>query len=122
MDPCFLRDRWYIYDYFEGTYETDLTRFPSWGTVLDWLLAAGFEHVAWQPVEQIQEHKVGRAIFADPFLQKDACSQLALLSDEAYAAGLQRIEAALAAAGAQGETLTFATDLLLTMLTGWVGA
>ena len=122
MDPRFLRDRWYIYDYFEGTYETDLVRFPSWGTVLDWLLAAGFERAAWQPVEQIREHKVGRAIFADPFLQKDACSQLALLSDEAYAAGLQRMEAALAAAALEGETLTFSTDLLLAMLTGWVGA
>jgi SAM-dependent methyltransferase len=121
-DPRFLRDRWYIYDYFEGTYETDLARFPSWGTVLDWLVAAGFERIEWQPVEQIRDHKVGRAILADPFLRKDACSQLALLSDEAYAAGLERIEAALAAAGAQGETLTFSTDLLLAMITGWVGA
>ncbi len=122
MDPRRLRNRWYVYDYFEGTHETDLARFPSWGTVLDWLVAAGFERVEWQPVEQILDQKMGRAILADPFVQKHACSQLALLSDEAYAAGLERIEAAVAAAEVQGETLTFHTDLLLAMLTGRVGA
>jgi ubiquinone/menaquinone biosynthesis C-methylase UbiE len=122
MDPRRLRDRWYVYDYFEGTYETDLARFPSWGMVLDWLVAAGFERVEWKPVEQILDQKMGRAIFADLFVQKHACSQLALLSDEAYAAGLERIEAALVAAEARGETLTFHTDLLLAMLTSRVGA
>ena len=120
MDLRLLRNRWYLYDYFEGTYETDLLRFPSWQAVRDWMAASGLERLELQPVERILDDKAGRAIFADPFLQKDACSQLALLTDEAYAAGLKRIEAALAAAEAAGETLTFPTDLLLDMLVGWV--
>ena len=120
MDLHTRRHDWYIYDYFEGTLETDLARFPSWGTVYDWMVAAGFERILWQPVEQIHDPKVGRAVLDDPFLQKDACSQLTLLSDEEYAAGLRRIEAALVEAGRDGRTLTFQSDITNAMLVGWI--
>lgn len=122
MDPRAHRHRWYIYDYFPGTYETDLDRFPSWGTISDWMIEAGFERLEWRLVEQIQDHKIGRGVFSDPFLQKDACSQLSLLSDEAYAAGLRRIATALAESEARGQSLTFPTDLWQAMLVGRVGA
>lgn len=120
MDPRTLLRRWYIYDYFEGTYDTDLARFPSWGTVADWMVVAGFKKLEWQPVERILDQKRGSAILADPFLLKDSCSQLALLTDEAYAAGLGRMETALAAAEAAGKVLTFPVDLILSMLVGWI--
>ena len=29
MNPHDGRDRWFLYDYFPGTYETDLSRYPS---------------------------------------------------------------------------------------------
>lgn len=119
-DPRSMHGRWYVYDYFPGTYETDLARFPSWGTVLDWMADAGFQRVQWQPVDRVVEHKVGRQVLDDHFLQKDACSQLSLLSDEDYAAGLRHIQAALDAAEAAGETVTFAVDLLLALVIGWV--
>jgi ubiquinone/menaquinone biosynthesis C-methylase UbiE len=120
MDPRRHRHHWYIYDYFVGTYETDLDRFPSWGTVMDWMLEAGFERIEWRPVEQIEDQKVDREVLSDPFLHKDACSQLTLLSDEAYADGLHRITAALAESEAEGTSITFATDLWLAMLVGRV--
>ncbi|MGC9333029.1 MAG: hypothetical protein ACP5JJ_02705, partial [Anaerolineae bacterium] len=119
-DPRSMHGRWYVYDYFTGTYETDLARFPSWGTVLDWMADAGFQRVQWQPIDRVFAHKVGRAVLDDHFLQKDACSQLSLLSDEEYAAGLRRIHAALDAAEAAGETVTFAVDLLMALVIGWV--
>ena len=121
MDPRAHRHRWYVYDYFAGTYETDLDRFPSWGTVTDWMVEAGFEQIEWQIVDRIQDDKVGRGIFSDPFLQKDACSQLALLTDKAYAAGLRRIATAVAEAEAGGAPIPFATDLSQAMLAGRVG-
>lgn len=117
-DPRRDPDRWYVYEYFAGTYETDLARFPSWDTVREWMAEAGFRRLAWQPVEEIHDPKVGRAVLSDPFLEKDSTSQLALLSDEAYATGLRRIEAALAAAEAAGETLTFAAHLTVGMISG----
>ncbi|MGD8904187.1 MAG: class I SAM-dependent methyltransferase [Anaerolineae bacterium] len=121
-DPRAHRHGWYIYDYFPGTYETDLDRFPSWGMAADWMIEAGFEQIEWRLVERIEDHKLDRGIYADPFLQKDACSQLALLSDEAYAAGLRRIATALAEAEARGESITFPTDLWQAMLVGRIGA
>ena len=118
-DPHTLAGQWYLYDYFQGTLDTDLARFPSWGTVLDWMLTAGLVRAEWQMVRHIHDPKVGRAVLNDPFLQKNACSQLALLSDEAYSAGLRKIEAALQRVQASGETLTFPTDILVGMLVGW---
>ena len=107
---------WYVYDYFERVYETDLARFPSWGAVLDWMTAASFERVEWKLVERIQEPKVGRALLDDPFLAKQASSQLALLSDEAYKAGLRRIRAAIQAAETAGERLIFPVDIPIGIL------
>ncbi len=65
--------------------------------------------------------RAGRAVLADPFLRQDAVSQLALLSAEAYAAGLRRIEGALAEAEEAGEVLVFPDDLSLAMLTAYKG-
>ena len=117
-DPHGRREEWYIYDVFEGTYQTDLVRFPTWDGIKNWMTASGFPQVQKRVVERIVDHKVGREVLEDPFLQKHACSQLALLSDEAYAAGLGRIEAALANAEAAGETLIFPTNILLAMIVG----
>lgn len=120
MDPRQQRDRWYVYRYFEGVWETDLRRFPSWGTILDWMVAEGFEAVTCREVQRIVGHKIGQKLLDDPFLRKDACSQLTLLSEQAYAAGLRRIETALAQAEAAGQVLVFPVDLSLALLTGQV--
>ena len=114
MDPHRRRGNWYIYDYFAGSYETDLVRFPSWEVVLDWLNTAGFTRLTRQPVEHILDPQRGRAVFADPFLRKSAVSQLALLSDTAYAAGLRRMEAAIA----ENEDTIFPVDILTEMVWG----
>ncbi|MFH1635925.1 MAG: class I SAM-dependent methyltransferase [Chloroflexota bacterium] len=116
--PQDRRNRWFVYDYFDGTFETDLSRFQTWGTVTDWMILAGFEQIQWQPVQRISNHKYGREVLNDPFLQKDAVSQLALLSDQAYAEGMQRIEADLSDAEARGETLVFAAEFRLDILIG----
>lgn len=116
MDPRQHRDRYYVYDYFDGTFERDLDRFPSWGTVLDWMIDANFERIEWRMAERIIDHKLGRAVLDDPFLKKNAASQLTLLSDEAYAAGLARIRQAIAA----NRMTSFPVDLALRMIVGYV--
>jgi ubiquinone/menaquinone biosynthesis C-methylase UbiE len=120
MDPHAGRDRWYLYDYFVGTYETDSCRFSSGGTVVDWMIAAGFAHIDWRVVEHLTGQHVGRAVLADPILQKHGTSQLVLLTDEAYAAGMSRIRTALDEADATGKTLIFPVDISLTMVAGRV--
>ncbi len=113
MDPQAGRDRWYVYDYFPGTLETDLRRFPSAGTLVDWVKAAGFERATWLTAEHIANVQRGRAVLDDPFLQKHGTSQLALLSEAAYQAGLARLRQALDAAAAAGEVMEFESDLWL---------
>jgi SAM-dependent methyltransferase len=119
MDPHSGRDTWYIYDYFEGTRECDLERFPSGGMLLDGMIQAGFTRATWQPVEHIVDNHVGRAAFESHFLQKHGSSQLTLLSDEAYAAGIAKMEAAIAAAEAAGEQAVFPADIMLNMVVGY---
>lgn len=120
MEPRGHAGRSYIYRHFEGAYETDLNRFPSWGEVLDWIVDEGFEGVECRQVERILERKIGREVLDDPYLRRDACSQLALLADEAYVAGLRRIEAVVRQAESAGERAVFVTDIPIAMLTGQV--
>jgi ubiquinone/menaquinone biosynthesis C-methylase UbiE len=117
-DPHRRRNAWYVHDYFAGTYETDLQRFPSWRDVQQWMIAVGFRDVESREVERISDTKIGRDVLHDPYLQKNACSQLALLTDDAYASGVQRIQAALAAAEAREETIVFPAELSVEMMTG----
>jgi hypothetical protein len=118
MDPHGREASWYAYRYFEGAYETDLARFPSWAEVEAWMAEEGLRDVSRRIVDHYGGTHAGRAVLADPFLRKDASSQLALLSEAAYRDGLRRIEAALAEAEARGETLMFAVDTDLALIEG----
>lgn len=111
MDPRGHRDDWYIYRYFPGTFEIDLERFPSWETILDWIAELGFHDITQRLVEHIHDPKTGTAVLDDPYLRKDAVSQLALLSDEAYQEGLERIQNALTSGERSGETVVFPCDI-----------
>ncbi len=111
---------WYLYQYFEGTLETDLRRFPAIETISNWMAAAGFQEVAWQPVETIRANQTGRLVLEDPFLDKKSTSQLTLLSQETYQAGLQKIKDALNRAELAHENILFPVNLSIAMVTGQV--
>ncbi len=115
MDPRQHRAKWYVYDYFDGAYERDLDRFPSWERVLDWALEAGFTETRLGLVEWIRDDKVGRQVLDDPYLDKNAASQLALLTDQEYAAGLDRLYATLALAEKSGQPPLFPVEIRLQM-------
>lgn len=111
-------DRWYAYDYFDTLYATDLARFPPREALAGWMSTEGFGRAELQLVERIQNLHYGRDVLDDPFLGKNSCSQLALLSDDTYQAGLTKISNALRVAESRGETLTFCTQLIIHMLVG----
>ncbi len=118
LDPSDPRNRWFLYEYFEGTLEADRARYPSVQAILGWMAAAGFERVTHQTAEHIRNDLIGRAVLRDPFLEKQGTSQLMLLSEAAYAAGRARLEAAVRAAEETGEGLIFRVDLRLVLVTG----
>jgi ubiquinone/menaquinone biosynthesis C-methylase UbiE len=110
IDPHSIQ-HWYVYEYFDGTRETDLKRFAKIKTVKQWMRDSGFKNIETGIVERIDDPKIGRDILSDHFLQKHSTSQLALLSDEAYTAGLRKIEAAIARAESKNEEIGFAAEL-----------
>ena len=119
MDPRECRNDYYVYDYFEGTYETDLDRFPSVAEQEAMLRRAGFQQVKSPVVHRIEDHLSGEAVFDSYFLRKDACSQLILLSDKAYQAGLARIRLKIAEGESRGEDVVFRTHLKNRMCYGF---
>ena len=120
MDPRIHRHDWYVYDYFDGVYENELRRFPAWEQEQAWMAQCGFERVELKLVDEMGKPKHGRDVLEDLFLEKNATSQLILLTDQAYAAGLERIRGALENAEAMGKTLIFRNTIRIQMLTGWV--
>ena len=68
-DPRLCSDRKWEYQYFPETHAADLARFPSWGTIADWMIAAGFAELSLRPVERIFDPKVGREMLDNPWLQ-----------------------------------------------------
>ena len=112
-------DSWYIYNYFEGVYDTDLRRYPSGRSVMDWMKADGFQNISAQEVEKIVNIHVGDGVFNDPFIKQNATSQLALLSAEKYQLGLKRIREALEQARAGNERIVFRSQISVKMFLGY---
>jgi len=114
-DPHSGDDSWYVHDYFQGVLETDFRRFPSRRTILNWMEEEGFQNIASKHVEHICDIYLGKDVLNDPFLRKNSCSQLALLSDEAYQAGIEKIKGAIA----RERQITFRNELFIKMFTGF---
>ena len=106
-DPRASDDRIWYYPYFPETYEIDLCRYPSYESMQEWMTAAGFRQLAWQVAQHLSDPQHGRQILSNPFLQKHHSSQLALLSEEAYQAGIRRIMAVIEEAESRGEMAVF---------------
>ncbi|MCB0155368.1 MAG: class I SAM-dependent methyltransferase [Anaerolineae bacterium] len=119
IDPREAGQSWPVYDYFEGTYETDLARFPAVAEQEAWLGQAGFQQISSPVVQRIESELHGAAIFEDYYLRKESNSQLILLSDEAYQAGLKRMRDHLKRAEAARETVIFRTVLINRMCHGF---
>lgn len=111
--------QWYIYDYFDTVYDTDLRRYPSGNSLLTMMQAEGFSKPSLQVVEHIKNIHVGEAVLKDPFLKHNATSQLALLDEDDYQSGLMRIKQALADAKERNERITFRSEILVKMLLGY---
>jgi len=117
MDPHVRQDHWFIYEYFPGTYETDLKRYPSFAAIKDWMISAGFKDIQSRIGERVIHNRYGRDVLA---LSQNDTSQLTLLSKEAYQEGISRIKKALREAEEAGEILIFQVDISLVMITGRV--
>jgi SAM-dependent methyltransferase len=120
LDPSVGRDRWSIYDYFPQTRPVDLARFPATSVLRTHLASAGFVDCRTDLAERILQAVPAREALERDLLARHVTSQLALLTDEQYQAGLTRIRADAAAAEAHGRTLPLISDLYLYATSGTV--
>jgi SAM-dependent methyltransferase len=120
MDPQTEQDRWYLYDYFPGTRESDLARYPSGEAILRWMAEAGFTGCEHSLAARLVHNFVGLEVLDDPVLHKDGTSQLSLLTEQAFQEGMARIQDSLRLAERQGRTAVFRMDIALPMVVGFV--
>lgn len=118
-DPHEGPSHWYIYDYFDTVYDTDLRRYPSGSSLINWMEQDGFHTISEQTVENIRNIHVGDAVLKDPFLKHNATSQLALLDDATYQTGMERIQQALEDAKEKNERIIFRSEINVKMFLGY---
>jgi|SRR5579864_707294 len=99
LDPHEPEMNWYLYDYFPGLREIDLTRFVPHKKIVSMMTEAGFHNAFARPAERIQRTYLGEEVLADPFLDRASTSQLQLISEEAYRQGKEAIISRLRSAG-----------------------
>lgn len=105
---------WYVYDVFPGVREVDAARFPHWELVEEAMQTLGFEQVSRRVVQVVDICWRGEEVFQDPYLAKQATSQLAMLTDAAYQEGLQRLRERIR----QQPDACFRTRLSMVMVVG----
>jgi ubiquinone/menaquinone biosynthesis C-methylase UbiE len=113
LDPHTGLDRWSIYDYFESAFETDRRRYSAASRIREWMYAADFVDCVTREAQHLPARLAARTAIEQGRLAKDATSQLALLTDEQYQRGMNRIHRDIESAEARGTSLFLGADLRL---------
>ncbi len=120
LDPHNGKDRWWIYDWFEPVLAIDRARYRPTAEIRAAMTAAGFARAETGLVQHIPARRSFRAIEAQGRLAKASTSQLTVLSDAEYDAGMARLRAEAERREALGEKLVLEADLRLFATTGWI--
>ena len=107
-DPHAERDSWWVYDYFPETLSIDRDRFARVRTLRGEMTLAGFSWSESFQTDRIEAVQPATEALASGIVDRAYTSQLTVLSDEEFDAGLARMKAANAA----GE-LQLVTDFYL---------
>ena len=91
LDPHRGDDEWWVYDYFPGALRADLLRYPSTPMILDLLRAAGFREPATEAAQHFSGEIPFEAAREKGFLDRRSTSQLMVIGDDDYEAGLRRL-------------------------------
>jgi len=113
LDPHTGVDRWYIYEYFEPVVEIDKRRYPASSQIREWMRALRFVDVRTDEIQHLPAQLSARTALEEGRLDRGMTSQLAVLTDDQYQRGIDRIRMALDSTEARGETLYLGADLRL---------
>lgn len=115
LDPHAGGDRWWIYDYFPAARAADLVRYPAAAALRELMAGAGFAGVTTVVAQHLPASASLERAEELRLLDRTSTSQLMVIADEEYAAGVERVRAAARDAG-PGFRLT--ADLRLYATTG----
>ena len=120
LDPSSGVDRWFVYDFFEGALDADVRRYPTTSTVEQWLAKAGFAACGTAVAHHMDMRIPARLALDGGMLVKNVVSQLSLLDEAVYEAGIARIRARIERAESTGDSFFLDTDLRFYATTAWV--
>ena len=118
LDPSTRIDQWYIYDYFPRALELDEQRYPSTVGVAAAMESAGFEEVSTAVAQHMPAAEPARAYLESPAFHRHTASQLSLLTDAEFEAGVERIWEDIHAGERTGVPAVLSADLRLYVTAG----
>jgi ubiquinone/menaquinone biosynthesis C-methylase UbiE len=105
-DPHAERDSWWVYDYFPETVGIDLERFARVRILRGEIAKAGFDWTESFEVDRIEALTPAGDALTTGVVDRAYTSQLTVLSDEEFGAGVARVRDANAAAGGELQLVT----------------
>jgi ubiquinone/menaquinone biosynthesis C-methylase UbiE len=91
LDPHAGGDQWWIYDYFPEALTADRARYSSTRTIRDQLIAAGFRRTETIVAQHIPARVPFDDALAQGILDRRSASQLLVIDDATWKAGLGRL-------------------------------
>lgn len=119
LDPHTARDEWWVYEYFPETVAIDRARFAPVRILRGEMTKADF---AWSESFEADRLEAQRRL-GEAFpegVERGFTSQLAVLTDEEFARGVERLRAASEAAAKTGDDIWLTADLRFYATIGWV--
>ncbi len=113
-DPHADRDAWWVYDYFPETRDIDRARFAPVRILRGELARAGFSWAESFEADHIEVTQSAADAFASGVIDKAFTSQLSVLTDAEFDAGVARLRE-------RGDQIQLAADFYLFATVGWVG-
>ena len=113
LDPHVGQDRWWIYDYFPSALHADLERYAATHAIRALLGDAGFSYITTGVAQHMPASVPFHIALERGQLDRRSTSQLMVISDADYEAGMQRLS---------DEKPILRADLRLYATVGWMAA
>jgi len=120
LDPHAGRDTWWIYEHFPETVAIDLQRYPAVRTIRAEMVRAGFQWAESYEVQTFEHVMPAARAFERGLVARSFSSQLAVLTDEEFDAGVARLKRAMDHAAQRGDELQLVSELHLFAVTAWI--
>jgi ubiquinone/menaquinone biosynthesis C-methylase UbiE len=117
LDPHNGLDRWWIYEYFPQALVADRSRYRPTASIRDMMASAGLERCATRVVQHLPRSLSMDEAQSQGFLARTSASQLLVLTEEEYDAGVARIRAE----AERSRDFRLHADLRLYATIGWRG-